>query len=130
MRSLPGGRAARRKGRTAEAGRDAVPPEAGPHQSRRLSADQEGRHARGGTSIYRELKEAGIASYFDQQAAIGRRYRRQDEIGTPYCITVDGETAKDGTVTLRDRDTLVQDRVAAKSIVEEINRRLRGRNRG
>ena len=43
--------------------------------------------------IYRELKRAGIAAYYDQQAAIGRRYRRQDEIGTPFCITVDGETS-------------------------------------
>jgi glycyl-tRNA synthetase len=77
-------------------------------------------------AIYRDLKEAGVACYFDQQAAIGRRYRRQDEIGTPYCITVDGDTIKDGTVTIRDRDTLIQDRVPAKSIVEEVRRRLRG----
>jgi glycyl-tRNA synthetase len=77
-------------------------------------------------TIYRELKEAGIASYFDQQAAIGRRYRRQDEIGTPYCLTIDGETAKDQTVTIRDRDTLAQERLPIKNIVEEIQRRLRG----
>jgi glycyl-tRNA synthetase len=77
-------------------------------------------------AIYRNLKEDGIACYFDQQAAIGRRYRRQDEVGTPYCITVDGDTAKDGTVTIRDRDTLTQDRVPVRTIVDEIRRRLRG----
>jgi glycyl-tRNA synthetase len=77
-------------------------------------------------SIYRSLKEAGIAAYYDQQAAIGRRYRRQDEIGTPFCITVDGETVKDQTVTVRDRDTLAQDRVPIDKLVDEIARRLRG----
>ena len=76
--------------------------------------------------IYRALKQAGIATYYDQQAAIGRRYRRQDEVGTPYCITIDGETAKDGTVTLRDRDSLEQVRLKANGIVDEIARRLRG----
>jgi glycyl-tRNA synthetase len=61
--------------------------------------------------IYGELKAAGLSVQYDQQAAIGRRYRRQDEIGTPFCITVDGDTAKDNCVTVRDRDTLQQDRV-------------------
>lgn len=74
--------------------------------------------------IYRELKEAGVASYFDQQAAIGRRYRRQDEIGTPYCITVDGETATNESVTIRDRDTLTQERIAVKEIVSYVQERL------
>ena len=76
--------------------------------------------------IYRDLKSAGIACAFDQQAAIGRRYRRQDEIGTPWCITVDGDTLEDQTVTLRDRDTLDQTRIPIDKIVEEINGRLRG----
>jgi glycyl-tRNA synthetase len=70
--------------------------------------------------IYREFKEAGIAAQFDQQAAIGRRYRRQDEIGTPYCITVDGDTMKDDTVTLRDRDSLKQERLPIKDVVEYV----------
>ena len=51
--------------------------------------------------------------FYDESGAIGRRYRRQDEIGTPYCITVDGQSIADGTVTIRDRDTLAQERVAA-----------------
>ncbi|MEX0717108.1 MAG: glycine--tRNA ligase [Planctomycetaceae bacterium] len=76
--------------------------------------------------IYRELKRAGLATYYDQQAAIGRRYRRQDEIGTPYCITIDGQTATDDTVTLRDRDTLEQIRVPVKEVVETVRRRMEG----
>ena len=74
--------------------------------------------------IYHDLKAAGIACTYDQQAAIGRRYRRQDEIGTPWCITVDGKTAEDGTVTLRDRDTLEQSRIPVEQIVSEITARL------
>lgn len=75
--------------------------------------------------IYRELKQAGLQAAYDQQGAIGRRYRRQDEIGTPYCITVDGQTAEDGTVTLRDRDTLEQIRLPREQITTEILSRLR-----
>jgi len=76
--------------------------------------------------IYQNLKSAGIACYYDQQGAIGRRYRRQDEIGTPFCITVDGETAADNCVTVRDRDSLAQDRVPITEIVEHLQGRLNG----
>ena len=76
--------------------------------------------------IYGAFKEAGVNVVYDQQGAIGRRYRRQDEIGTPYCITIDGETANDGAVTVRDRDSLKQDRVQVSELVDEIGRRLRG----
>jgi glycyl-tRNA synthetase len=78
-----------------------------------------------GLNIYRELKAAGIPAYFDQQAAIGKRYRRQDEIGTPWCITVDGQTLEDQTVTIRDRDTLQQWRTSVAKVVDEIAGRLR-----
>jgi glycyl-tRNA synthetase len=78
-----------------------------------------------GLKIYRELKSAGIPAYYDQQAAIGKRYRRQDEIGTPWCITVDGDSLKDQTVTIRDRDTLEQWRIPGTKVVEEIAARLR-----
>jgi glycyl-tRNA synthetase len=77
--------------------------------------------------IYRALRDAGIAVTYDEQAAIGKRYRRQDEIGTPWCITVDPDTMKDDTVTIRDRDTLEQVRLPAGEVVGEIARRLRGR---
>jgi glycyl-tRNA synthetase len=62
--------------------------------------------------------------FYDESGAIGRRYRRQDEIGTPFCITIDGTTAQDQTVTIRDRDTLKQDRVAADRVGAWIMERL------
>ncbi|HEX5437386.1 MAG TPA: glycine--tRNA ligase [Gemmatimonadaceae bacterium] len=56
---------------------------------------------------------AAVPVFYDESGAIGRRYRRQDEVGTPFCITVDGQSIADGTVTVRDRDSLAQERVAA-----------------
>ncbi|MGL4595848.1 MAG: glycine--tRNA ligase [Thermoguttaceae bacterium] len=67
------------------------------------------------TEIYGELKKS-FSVFYDDKGAVGRRYRRQDEIGTPFCITVDGQTAEDGTVTIRDRDTLKQDRIKKDDI--------------
>ncbi|PKL78161.1 MAG: glycine--tRNA ligase [Ignavibacteriae bacterium HGW-Ignavibacteriae-4] len=60
--------------------------------------------------IYNEIQTTFKAQY-DEAGAVGRRYRRQDEIGTPYCITVDGQSVEDGTVTIRDRDTMEQIRI-------------------
>ena len=62
--------------------------------------------------------------FYDESGAIGRRYRRQDEIGTPFCITVDGESIVEGTVTIRDRDTLQQDRVLASQLRAVLAERL------
>ena len=62
--------------------------------------------------------------FYDESGAIGRRYRRQDEVGTPFCVTVDGQTTQDSTVTIRDRDTLKQDRVAADRVAQWISQRL------
>ena len=64
---------------------------------------------------------------YDEGGAIGRRYRRQDEIGTPWCVTVDHQSLNDRTVTVRDRDTLAQERVAIGSLAAELERRLRAR---
>jgi glycyl-tRNA synthetase len=64
------------------------------------------------------------AAFYDEKGAVGRRYRRQDEAGTPYCVTVDGQTLTDNTVTIRDRDTLEQWRVQVDDVVEEIARRI------
>lgn len=60
--------------------------------------------------IYDELKPC-FATFYDEKGAIGRRYRRQDEAGTPYCITVDGQSKEDNTVTVRERDSLTQERI-------------------
>ena len=53
---------------------------------------------------------------YDEKDAIGRRYRRQDAIGTPYCVTIDHQTLEDNMVTIRDRDTMKQDRVAIADV--------------
>ncbi len=74
--------------------------------------------------IHGALKAATVPSFFDAAGSIGRRYRRQDEAGTPWCITVDGQTNEDGTVTIRDRDTLDQVRVSTDQVVTWIGERL------
>lgn len=61
-----------------------------------------------------------FATFFDVSGAIGRRYRRMDEIGTPYCVTVDYDTLQDNTVTLRFRDSMEQKRVAITDLVDTI----------
>jgi glycyl-tRNA synthetase len=63
---------------------------------------------------------------FDDAAAIGKRYRRQDEIGTPFCVTIDFETLDDQAVTIRERDTMAQERVALASVREWLSTRLPG----
>jgi len=63
--------------------------------------------------------------FYDESGAIGRRYRRQDEVGTPFCITVDGQSVSDGTVTVRERDSLQQERVAADQLRSYLGEKLR-----
>jgi len=71
-----------------------------------------------------ELRAAAIPAFYDVSGAIGRRYRRQDEVGTPWCVTVDGQSVEDQTVTIRDRDSLEQVRVAADKVAGWIRERL------
>lgn len=73
--------------------------------------------------IYRALKQ-NMTAFYDEKGAVGRRYRRQDEAGTPYCITVDGQTLVDQTVTVRDRDSLEQWRVKVDDVVADIQKRI------
>jgi len=75
--------------------------------------------------IYQALKPH-LNVFYDEKSAVGRRYRRQDEVGTPLCITVDGQTMADGTVTIRDRDTLKQWRVNKEDCLPELRERLTG----
>lgn len=63
--------------------------------------------------------------FYDESGSIGKRYRRQDEIGTPFCITVDFETIKDNTVTIRDRDTLKQERIKITEILSYLNEKIK-----
>jgi glycyl-tRNA synthetase len=67
-----------------------------------------------------------VNAFYDDGGSIGRRYRRQDEAGTPYGITIDGQSVADGTVTVRDRDTLQQERVAADRLADYLAGKLRG----
>jgi glycyl-tRNA synthetase len=67
------------------------------------------------TALYRDLRNA-MPCFYDDSGAVGRRYRRMDEAGTPFCITVDGQTLQDRTVTVRHRDSMVQDRVGAEQV--------------
>jgi glycyl-tRNA synthetase len=73
--------------------------------------------------VYAAVRARAAAEY-DDGGAIGRRYRRQDEIGTPFCVTIDHQSFEDRTVTLRDRDSLEQERLPIEGIAEEIERRV------
>jgi glycyl-tRNA synthetase len=74
--------------------------------------------------VYLDLRDRVQAEY-DEGGAIGRRYRRQDEIGTPWAVTIDHQSLEDHTVTLRDRDSLVQVRIAIGDLADDIEARLR-----
>ena len=78
--------------------------------------------------ITADLKRS-FAAFYDESGSIGRRYRRQDEAGTPFCVTVDGQSMEDGTVTVRDRDTLEQDRVSADAPAGRARRAAGGSGR-
>ncbi|MGH2865707.1 MAG: glycine--tRNA ligase [Solirubrobacteraceae bacterium] len=73
--------------------------------------------------VHRALRGRVQAEY-DAGGAIGKRYRRQDEIGTPLCLTIDHQSIEDSTLTLRDRDSLAQERLPIEGIAEEIERRI------
>jgi glycyl-tRNA synthetase len=77
------------------------------------------------TALHEDLRKAAVPSFYDASGSIGRRYRRQDEAGTPWCVTVDGQTTDDDTVTVRDRDTLEQVRIAIDQVVAWVTDRLR-----
>lgn len=74
-------------------------------------------------SVYRDLQKSMKVQY-DSSGAIGRRYRRQDEIGTPFCITIDGESLTENTVTIRERDSMKQDRILIDKIKNYISDKI------
>lgn len=78
--------------------------------------------------IYKDLLDNSVRASFDLNSAIGRRYARQDEAGTPYCITVDGQSIQDDTVTVRERDSRQQSRIAATQAVEFISNKIKEAN--
>ena len=73
--------------------------------------------------VYAKLSKAFMCDY-DEAGSIGKRYRREDEIGTPFCITVDFETENDGCVTVRDRDTMEQVRIKIEDVEKYIQERI------
>ena len=77
-----------------------------------------------GRKIVKQYFEAGIAASYDEQQSIGKRYARHDEIGTPYCLTIDHQTNDDGTVTIRDRDTTEQQRISIEQALTVVQKRL------
>ena len=74
--------------------------------------------------IYNSLKKSFMCTY-DEAGSIGKRYRRQDQIGTPFCITIDFETLENNTVTLRDRDTMQQIRIKIDEIENFVNEKIK-----
>lgn len=75
-------------------------------------------------SIYQTLRKTDLRVTWDDRGNIGKRYLAQDEIGTPWCVTVDYQTLEDGTVTIRDRDTTGQERVKADTLSEYFSKQL------
>jgi len=65
-------------------------------------------------------------SFYDDKGAVGRRYRRQDEVGTPFCVTIDGESTSSNTVTVRERDSMVQERVSIDRLEDYLTQKLHG----
>jgi glycyl-tRNA synthetase len=79
--------------------------------------------------IHRTVQSSGVMGglvQYDDAQSIGRRYRRQDEVGTPLCVTVDFDSLDDDAVTIRERDTMAQDRVKIEDLVDELRKRLNG----
>jgi glycyl-tRNA synthetase len=73
--------------------------------------------------LYMDLRTKFMCEY-DPKQSIGKRYARMDEIGTPYCLTIDGDTLKDQTVTVRERDSLKQERIALDQVKRYLSERL------
>lgn len=77
-------------------------------------------------NVYHLLKRSGIRTVWDERGNIGKRYLSQDEIGTPWCVTIDYDTLKDDTVTVRERNTTKQERFAIDVLVTHIQNKLKG----
>lgn len=75
------------------------------------------------TKLYGDLQRS-FKAFYDDSGAVGRRYRRQDEVGTPFCVTIDGQTLEDGTVTIRDRDSMQQERIPAEGVSRYVGQRI------
>lgn len=77
-----------------------------------------------GKDVVKKFLDAGINASYDEQQSIGKRYSRHDEVGTPYCLTVDHDTKDDNCVTIRDRDTTEQERISIEDALEVVRKRI------
>ncbi len=98
-------------------------PSVAPKKAAILPLTAKGEHPEIATKLYMELREH-YAVDLDIKQNIGKRYARQDEIGTPYCFTIDNQTVEDGTVTVRDRNTMEQDRIALGDILAFLREKI------
>jgi glycyl-tRNA synthetase len=73
--------------------------------------------------LYLDLRTSFMCEY-DAKQTVGKRYARMDEVGTPYCVTIDGQTKQDGTVTIRDRDTMTQQRISLEKVRAFLHEKL------
>ena len=76
------------------------------------------------TTLDDDLRKTGISTFYDESGTIGRRYARMDEIGTPFCITIDHDTVHDHQVTVRDRDTTKQERIKIEDIIPYMKEKI------
>ena len=74
--------------------------------------------------IVKEFFRSGVNAKYDEQHSIGKRYSRHDEVGTPYCLTIDGDSLKERTVTIRERDTTEQQRIKIDEALQVVRKRL------
>ena len=81
-------------------------------------------HSEKAMEIYKKLSKSFMVTY-DESGSIGKRYRREDAMGTPYCITIDEETINNDTVTIRDRDTMEQTTIKVEDIEKYIEERIK-----
>ena len=114
------------KGVHGEAHRAAARPAARAGQGRRAAAVAQRRPVAEGARPRGRRCGSSWNVEFDDAGAIGRRYRRQDEIGTPFCVTVDFDTLDDQAVTVRERDTMTQERVGLDAVPGWLAERLLG----
>jgi glycyl-tRNA synthetase len=100
-------------------------PKMAPKKAAILPLMAKGEHPEIAEKLYLELREEFPVD-LDIKQNIGKRYARQDEIGTPYCFTIDDETAKDGTVTVRERNTMAQERIALDKVATYLREKIKG----
>jgi glycyl-tRNA synthetase len=122
----PDGRLLRGGGPRREADGAAPRPAAGPVQGRGPASAPQARAPRAARDLARELRGSFMCDY-DETASVGKRYRRQDEIGTPFCITVDPDTLTDGHVTIRARDPMEQVRVPRTEVETRLHAMLKAK---